>query len=69
MTSMAEAPAPSEPTAAQAAETMGSRSFVGLLVVVAVIGVIVSLAGWCYLSVFQPASGALVGPPPAGATQ
>ena len=67
---MAEAPAPSEPTAAQAAETMRSPSFVGLLVVVAVIGVIVSLAGWCYLeSVFQPPSGAPVGPPPALATQ
>ena len=52
--SMAEAPAPAEPTAAQAAETMRSRPFVGLLVVAAVIGVIVSLAAWCYLeSVFQ----------------
>ncbi len=51
---MAEASAPAEPTAAQAAETMRSRPFVGLLVVSAVIGVIVSLAAWCYLeSVFQ----------------
>ena len=33
---------------------MRSRPFVGLLVVAAVIGVIVSLAAWCYLeSVFQ----------------
>ena len=46
---MAEAPGPTEPTAAQAAETMRSRPFVGLLVVAAVIGVIVSLAAWCYL--------------------
>ena len=54
MTSMAEAPAPAEPTAAQAAETMRSRPYVGLLVVAAVIGVIVSLAAWCYLeSVYQ----------------
>ena len=51
---MAEAPGPTEPTAAQAAETMRSRPFVGLLVVAAVIGVIVSLAAWCYLeSVYQ----------------
>ena len=51
---MAEAPAPAEPTAAQAAETMRSRPFVGLLVVSAVIGVIVSLAAWGYLElVFQ----------------
>ena len=54
MTPMAEAPAPAEPTAAQAAETMRSRPFIGLLVVSAVIGVIVSLAAWCYLElVFQ----------------
>ena len=51
---MAEAPVPAEPTAAQAAETMRSRPFVGLLVVSAVIGVIVSLAAWAYLEgVFQ----------------
>ncbi len=51
---MAEAAAPAEPTAAQAAETMRSRPFIGLLVVVAVIGVIVSLAAWGYLElVFQ----------------
>ena len=51
---MAEAPAPAELTAAQAAETMRSRPFIGLLVVSAVIGVIVSLAAWCYLEgVFQ----------------
>ena len=51
---MAEDPAPAEPTAAQAAETMRSRPFIGLLVVAAVIGVIVSLAAWCYLElVFQ----------------
>ena len=51
---MAEAPAPAEPTAAQAAATMRSRPYVVLLVVSAVIGVIVSLASWCYLElVFQ----------------
>jgi hypothetical protein len=43
---MAEAPVPAEPTAAQAAETMRSRPFVGLLVVSVLIGVIVSLASW-----------------------
>ena len=46
---MADAPAPAELTAAQAAETMRSRPYIGLLVVSAVIGVIVSLAAWCYL--------------------
>ena len=51
---MAEPVAPAEPTAAQAAEMMRSRPFYGLLVVSALIGVIVSLAAWCYLeSVFQ----------------
>ena len=54
MSSTAETPVPAEPTAAQAAETMRSRPYVGLLVVASVIGVIVSLAAWGYLeSVFQ----------------
>jgi len=43
------AAAPAEPTAEQAAATMRSRQFVGLLIVVAVIGVLVSLAAWCFL--------------------
>jgi len=38
------AAAPAEPTAEQAAATRRSRQFVGLLIVVAVIGVLVSLA-------------------------
>ena len=51
---MAEAPAPVEPTAAQAAATMRSQRYLVLLVVSALIGVIVSLASWCYLElVFQ----------------
>ena len=51
---MAEDPTPPEPTAAQAAATMRSRPFLALLVVAAVVGVIVSLAAWCYLEgVFQ----------------
>jgi H+/Cl- antiporter ClcA len=39
----------SELTAQQAAATMTSKRFVVLLVVVAVVGVIVSLAAWCFL--------------------
>jgi H+/Cl- antiporter ClcA len=38
-----------ELTAQQAAATMTSRRFVVLLVVVAVVGVVVSLAAWCFL--------------------
>ena len=38
-----------EITAEQAAATMASRRFVVLLLVVAVIGVVVSLAAWCFL--------------------
>jgi chloride channel protein, CIC family len=44
----AQKPAP-EPTAQQVAETMASRRFIGLLIVVSVIGVVVSLAAWCFL--------------------
>jgi H+/Cl- antiporter ClcA len=40
---------PAEPTAQQAAETMRSKRFLVLLVIVAVIGVVVSLATWCFL--------------------
>ncbi|MFL5860901.1 MAG: chloride channel protein [Solirubrobacteraceae bacterium] len=36
-------------TAEEAAEIMGSKRFVVLLVIVAVIGVLVSLAAWCFL--------------------
>jgi chloride channel protein, CIC family len=36
-------------TAAQAAATMRSRRYVGLLVITAIIGVVVSLASWCFL--------------------
>ena len=48
----APAPAPSrsaEPTPEQLTDTMRSRSFVVLLVVVAIVGVVVSLAAWCFL--------------------
>jgi H+/Cl- antiporter ClcA len=46
--STAAAP-PAEPTAEQAAQTMRSKRFVVLLVLVAIIGVVVSLAAWCFL--------------------
>lgn len=46
---MPTAPAAQEPTAEQAAATMRSKQYVVLLVIVAVIGVIVSLAAWCFL--------------------
>ena len=40
---------PAEPTAEQAAAPLRSKRFVVLLVIVAVVGVIVSLAAWCFL--------------------
>jgi H+/Cl- antiporter ClcA len=40
---------PAELTADQAAETIRSKRFVVLLVIVAVVGIIVSLAAWCFL--------------------
>ncbi len=43
------ATAPAEPTAEQAAATIASRPYVGLLIVASVIGVIVSLVAWCFL--------------------
>src|SRR5690349_6444977 len=43
------APAPVEITAEQADATIASRQYIGLLVVVAVIGVIVAAASWCFL--------------------
>lgn len=43
------ASAPQEPTAEQAAATMRSRQFLGLLLIAAVVGVAVSLATWCFL--------------------
>lgn len=42
-------PAPPEPTAAQAHATMRSRPYLVLLVLAAIVGVIVSLAAWCFL--------------------
>jgi chloride channel protein, CIC family len=45
---MADAAAP-EITPQQAAQTMASKQFVGLLVIVSIIGIIVSLAAWCFL--------------------
>jgi H+/Cl- antiporter ClcA len=48
-TAPATAP-PAEPTAEQAAQTMRSKQFILLLVVVSIIGVIVSLAAWCFLT-------------------
>ena len=46
---MADAAAAREITAEQAAEVMGSRRYVGLLAIVAVVGVIVSFATWGFL--------------------
>src|SRR5437588_3104376 len=46
---MADGPPPPELSSEQADVTIASRSFVVLLVVVAVIGVVVSLAAWCFL--------------------
>src|SRR5437763_5558268 len=40
---------PSELTSEQADATIRSKAYVGLLVVVAVIGIVVSLAAWCFL--------------------
>jgi H+/Cl- antiporter ClcA len=48
-TTVAASPPP-EPTAEQAGQTMRSKRFVVLLVIVAVIGIIVSLAAWCFLT-------------------
>ncbi len=45
---MADPPAP-EITPQQAARTMASKQFVGLLVIVSIVGIIVSLAAWCFL--------------------
>ena len=51
---MTDASAIPEPSSEQVDATMSSKPFVGLLVVVAVIGVLVSLAAWCFLEgVFQ----------------
>ena len=51
---MPDASTPPELTAEQADATMRSKAFVGLLVVVAVIGVVVSIAAWCFLeAIFQ----------------
>jgi H+/Cl- antiporter ClcA len=47
--SQADGAAPGEITAEQAAETMRSKRFIALLVIVAVVGIIVSLASWCFL--------------------
>ena len=48
-TTAATSAPPPEPTAEQAAATMRSKRFVVLLVIVAIVGIIVSLATWCFL--------------------
>ena len=45
---MADNAAP-EITAQQASQTMASKRFVGLLVIVSIVGLVVSLAAWCFL--------------------
>jgi hypothetical protein len=46
---MADSDGHAEISTEQADQTMTSRPYIGLLVVVAVIGVVVSLAAWCFL--------------------
>jgi H+/Cl- antiporter ClcA len=46
---MADADAPPELTQEQAAATMASRSFIALLLIVSVVGVVVSFATWAFL--------------------
>ncbi len=50
---MPAAPPSPEPTAEQAAAVMRSKQFVVLLIIVSVIGVIVSLAAWCFLELIH----------------
>ena len=51
---MPDESSPPELSAEQADATIRSKPFVGLLVVVAVIGVVVSIAAWCFLeAIFQ----------------
>src|ERR1700760_353715 len=50
---MTNAAAPPEPTAERVAATMRSRRFLVLLVIVSVIGVVVSLAAWCFLELIH----------------
>jgi H+/Cl- antiporter ClcA len=45
--------APPEMTEAQATATMTSRAYVGLLIVVSVIGIVVSVAAWCFLELIH----------------
>src|SRR5437868_5498117 len=49
----ADAAPPAPITAEQASATMRSRPFMVLLVLVAVIGVVVSLAAWCFLELLH----------------
>lgn len=46
---MVDTPADREPGAEQAAATMRSKQYVVLLVIVAAVGIVVSLAAWCFL--------------------
>src|SRR5438270_2625810 len=51
---MADGAAPPELSSEQADVMIGSKPYVGLLVVVAVVGVLVSIAAWCFLEgIFQ----------------
>ena len=50
---MPDAPTSQELSSDQADATIRSKQFVGLLVVVAVIGVVVSIAAWCFLEVIH----------------
>jgi H+/Cl- antiporter ClcA len=50
---MADAPASQELSPEQATATIVSKAYIGLLVIVAVIGVIASLAAWCFLELIH----------------
>ena len=50
---MADAPAPDEPSSEQVTTTIVSKAYIGLLVIVGVIGVIASLAAWCFLELIH----------------
>src|SRR6516165_156208 len=50
---MADGAAAPELTAEQAAQTMRSKRYMVLLVIVAIVGVVVSVAAWCFLELIH----------------
>jgi hypothetical protein len=61
---MADATPVPSPTVQQVAQTMRSKQYVGLLVVVALIGVVASLAAWCFLELIYQIQRELFTHPP-----